>query len=72
VSLMRANKEFTVIPWKTYEEPKQHLHCKYHIYQRLLSNGFCPECGPTLPAVKTIILNNPSESASTQELQHMK
>jgi hypothetical protein len=60
---MRQNKPFTVIPYKKYEEPKQYLHCKFHIGRRLLFNGFCPECGPTLPATRKVFrfMKQPSE-----------
>jgi hypothetical protein len=49
-----SNKEISIIGFKKYEEPKQYLHCKFHVGRRLLDNGFCPECGPTLPATRTV------------------
>jgi hypothetical protein len=73
--MSRANKPFTVIPWKKYEEPKQHFKCKIHDCRLLeTANGwYCPiSCGPTYAAVRKVYTHthhttNPSAQFSRTE-----
>ena len=70
---MRHNKEFTIITREKIEDPVIQYHCKYHTGCRSLrlSDGSlrCQICGSPEVAIRTIILNDPSKSSSTQALK---
>jgi Zn finger protein HypA/HybF involved in hydrogenase expression len=54
---MRANKEFTIIPWKKQEESKLYFHCAQCRGVRMvrLADGLrCPNCGNTRVATRLV------------------
>ena len=72
---MRQDKEPTVIFSKKYEEPEQQYHCAQHPGCRMirLADGLrCQICGSPQIAIRTIMLNDPSKSSSTQALKQKK
>jgi len=53
---MRHNKPVSVIGFRE-KESKYYFHCSEHLgvrLQRVKDSWLCPECGPTIPAIRIV------------------